>query len=89
MTAVDLAQAQEKLGELIERVARGETVEITRDGEAVARLTAPAEKRKQKKKPKEYKPIDFERLRALWDGMPPQSEDAGTFIRRMRDNERY
>jgi hypothetical protein len=29
MTAITLAEAKEKLGELIDRVAQGETVEIT------------------------------------------------------------
>ncbi len=80
MTAITLAEAKEKLGELIDRVAQGETVEITRDGLAVAQL-APPRLRKQ--------PIDFERLRILREGMPPQDEDAGTFVRRMRDDERY
>lgn len=80
MTAITLAEAKEKLGELIDRVAQGETVEITRDGQPVAQL-APPWPRKQ--------PIDFERLRVLREGMPPQDEDAGTFVRRMRDDERY
>lgn len=40
MAAVSLEEAQEKLGELIDRVARGERVEILRDGEPVATLRA-------------------------------------------------
>lgn len=80
MTAITLAEAKEKLGELIDRVAQGETVEILRDGQPVAQLTPPRPKKQ---------PIDFERLRRLWEKMPPQSEDAGTFMRRMRDDERY
>ncbi|UIY28338.1 type II toxin-antitoxin system prevent-host-death family antitoxin [Neorhizobium galegae] len=50
MTAITLAEAKEKLGELIDRVAQGETVEITRDGLAVAQLAPPRSKKQ---------PIDF------------------------------
>ena len=87
MAAVSVAEAQEKLDELIDRVARGETVEIVRDGQPVATLKAPERDPFERGRKKE--PIDFERLRILREGMPPQSEDAGTFIRRMRDDERY
>lgn len=88
MAAVSLEEAQEKLGELIDRVARGERVEILRDGEPVATLSAPeaplfpASGRKKE-------PIDFEALEAIWKEMPRQSEDAGSFVRRMRDEDRY
>lgn len=80
MKSVNLAEAKEQLSELIDRVAQGETVEIMRDGKPVAQLAPP--------KPAK-KPIDWEMLKAIRDQMPPQSEDAGTFIRRFRDDERY
>ena len=80
MTAITLAEAKEKLGELIDRVAKGETVEILRDGQPVAQLAPPRSKKQ---------PIDFEMLKAIREQMPPQSEDAGTFMRRFRDDERY
>ncbi|EUB96486.1 prevent-host-death family protein [Rhizobium sp. CF080] len=80
MTAITLAEAKEKLGELIDRVAQGETVEILRDGQPVAQLAPPRSKKQ---------PIDFEMLKAIREQMPPQSEDAGTFMRRFRDDERY
>lgn len=86
MAAVSLAEAQEKLGELIDRVSNGETVDILRDGEPVARLSPP-ERTAEPARKKE--PIDFERLEALWKDMPKQTEDAGTFVRRMRDEDRY
>lgn len=35
------------------------------------------------------KPIDLAALRALTDAMPMQSESAGDFVRRMRDEDRY
>lgn len=86
MAAVSVAEAQEKLGELIDRVARGEKVDIVRDGEPVATLSAPENKSGAWRK---KEPIDFKRLEALWKDMPKQSEDAGTFVRRMRDEDRY
>ncbi len=86
MAAVSLEEAQEKLGELIDRVARGEKVDIVRDGEPVATLSAPKSKPDAGQK---KEPIDFKRLEALWKNMPKQSEDAGTFVRRMRDEDRY
>lgn len=86
MTAVSLEEAQEKLGELIDRVARGERVEILRDGEPVATLSAP----KSKSAPARRKaPIDLEQLKAIRDQMPTQTESAGDFMRKVRDGERY
>lgn len=86
MAAVSLAEAQEKLSELIDRVARGEKVDILRDGEPVATLRAPERPHESGQK---KEPINFKRLEALWKDMPKQSEDAGTFVRRMRDEDRY
>lgn len=80
MTAITLAEAKEKLDELIDRVAQGETVEILRDNQPVAQLM-PSRRKKE--------PIDLDMLKAIRDQMPPQNEDAGTFMRRFRDNERY
>jgi hypothetical protein len=34
-------------------------------------------------------PLDIEKLRAHLKTMPMQEEDAGTFMRRMRDEARY
>ena len=86
MACVDIAEAQEKLEELIDRVAHGETVEITRDGKPVAQLVSLNQATAGKTR---KQPIDLERLRRLREDMPPQSEDAGTFMRRFRDDERY
>ncbi|MGI2031646.1 type II toxin-antitoxin system Phd/YefM family antitoxin [Rhizobium panacihumi] len=86
MAAVSLEEAQEKLGELIDRVARGERVEILRDGEPVATLSAP----ESKSAPARRKaPIDLEQLKAIRDQMPTQTESAGDFMRKVRDGERY
>ncbi|MDP9836954.1 antitoxin (DNA-binding transcriptional repressor) of toxin-antitoxin stability system [Neorhizobium huautlense] len=86
MATVSVAEAQEKLGELIDRVARGETVEIVRDGKPVATLKAP-ERKPEPARRKE--PVDLERLKAIRDQMPVQIENAGEFMRKVRDGERY
>jgi prevent-host-death family protein len=80
MDTVSLADAKAHLSALIDRVEAGETVTITRRGKVVARLSPPV-------KPRER--IDPEELRALTDTMPTRNTDAGEFIRRLRDEERY
>ena len=80
MTAVSLADAKARLSELIQRTEAGETIEITRRGRPVARLSAIEQPRQ---------PIDFEALRRLRDSMPYQEQSAGEFIRWMRDTDRY
>jgi prevent-host-death family protein len=78
--AINLAEAKAHLSELVDRVEAGDTIDITRRGRPVARLTAVTRPRK---------PIDAARLEALAATMPPQTEGAGDFIRAMRDGDRY
>lgn len=80
MIAISLAEAKAHLSELIDRVEAGETVEITRRGKRVARVTAAAQPRK---------PVDIAALEALAAAMPPQSESAADLVRAMRDGDRY
>lgn len=80
MNAVSLAEAKARLSELIDQVETGDTVDITRRGKPVARLTAVAKPRK---------PIDAARLQALTASMPPQTEPAADMVRAMRDDARY
>lgn len=80
MDAIKLAEAKARLSELVDRVEAGETVEITRRGKPVARLTTVARPRKK---------IDLALLRALTAGMPPQAEPAAELVRGMRDGDRY
>ncbi len=80
MTTVSVADAKARLSELLDRASQGEEVVITRHGKPVARLV-PTERPR--------KPIDIEALRAFTASMPRQSECAGDFIRRMRDEDRY
>jgi len=80
MDAVSLADAKARLSELVDRVEAGESIEITRRGKSVARLTAVAPPRK---------PIDIASLKALTDEMPVQPVGAAEFVRSMRDGDRY
>ena len=77
---VNLADAKARLSELVDRVQAGESIEITRRGKPVARLTAATRPRK---------PIDPARLAALTADMPPQAPEAAELVRSMRDGERY
>jgi prevent-host-death family protein len=80
MTEVSVAQAKAHLSELLDRVERGEELLITRRGKPVARVSAVQQ---------QLEPIDFEAIRALRETMPMQTESAGDFMRRIRDEERY
>lgn len=77
---ISLAEAKAHLSQLTERAAAGETVLITKRGKPVVQLTRPDKPRKA---------VDLERLRRLTKDMPSQDEDAGRFVRRMRDDARY
>lgn len=81
MSTVSLAEVGAHLEALLDRVAAGDTVTITRHGRAVARLTA------VRNEPRE--PIDLTALRAVTAGMPVQDEGAAEFVRAMRDGARY
>ncbi|MCB4800859.1 type II toxin-antitoxin system Phd/YefM family antitoxin [Methylobacterium brachiatum] len=80
MDAITLADAKAQLSALVDRVAAGDSIEITRRGKPVARLTAVTKPRK---------PIDLALLQALTAAMPPQSEGAVDLVRSMRDSDRY
>ena len=73
-----ITEAKARLSELI---ASGEEIVVTNRGVPVATLQpvpAPREKR-----------LDLGWLRELTAGMPYQEEDSGTFMRRVRDTDRY
>jgi prevent-host-death family protein len=80
VTDVTLAHAKAHLSELVNRVAAGEDVCITRRGKPVARLTPISAKRSA---------IDVAALRAVTKQLEFQAESAGDFGRRMRDEDRY
>ena len=80
MDAISLAEAKAHLSELVDRVEAGGSIDITRRGKPVARLTPAA---------RPPKPIDAALLEALTATMPPQSQNAADLVRSMRDGDRY
>jgi prevent-host-death family protein len=79
VNAINLADAKAHLSELVTRVEAGDSIDITRRGKAVARLTAVTGPRKR---------IDAAQLRTLTAAMRP-SESAAELVRSMRDGDRY
>ncbi len=80
MDAINLADAKAHLSELVDRVEAGDSVDITRRGKPVARVTPISRPRK---------PINAALLQSLTKTMPPQSQDAADLVRSMRDGDRY
>lgn len=80
MDAVNLADAKAHLSELVDRVEAGDSIDITRRGKPVARLTAVAKPRQR---------IDLAALQSLTATMPTQAQDAAELVRSMRDGDRY
>jgi prevent-host-death family protein len=80
MNAISLADAKAHLSELVDRVEAGESVDITRRGKPVARLTAVDRPRKR---------IDAVLLQSLTATMFSGTEGAADLVRSMRDGDRY
>jgi prevent-host-death family protein len=80
MSVINLADAKAHLSELVDRVEAGDTIDITRRGKPVARLTAVARPRRR---------IDVNLLQSLTATMPPQAERSADLVRSMRDGDRY
>ena len=80
LDTINLADAKARLSELVDRVEAGDSIDITRRGKPVARLTAVAKPRK---------PIDAALLQSLTAAMPPQSQSAADLVRSMRNGDRY
>ncbi|HEY2048092.1 MAG TPA: type II toxin-antitoxin system prevent-host-death family antitoxin [Caulobacteraceae bacterium] len=80
MDSVNLADAKAHLSELVDRVEAGESIDITRRGKAVARLTAVFRPRKR---------VDKVLLEALSASMPRETASAADLVRSMRDEDRY
>ncbi|MCJ8157662.1 type II toxin-antitoxin system Phd/YefM family antitoxin [Sphingomonas sp. LaA6.9] len=80
MVMINLADAKAHLSELVDRVEAGDSIDITRRGKPVARLTAVARPRKR---------IDAALLQSLTATMPARTQDAAALVRSMRDGDRY
>lgn len=79
MERIPLADAKAHLSELIDRVMDGGSIDITRRGKPVARLSALRTPRKA---------VDLAALQALTATLPPGG-DAAALVRAMRDGDRY
>ena len=80
MESVNLSDAKTHLSELVDRVEAGDSIDITRRGKPVARLTPVAKPRS---------PIDLAVLQSLTAKMTPQTVGAAELVRAMRDSDRY
>jgi prevent-host-death family protein len=80
MTAITLADAKARLSELVDRVEAGDSIDITRRGKPVARLSAAGKPRQR---------IDAALLQALTATMPPQNQSAADLVSSMREGDRY
>jgi prevent-host-death family protein len=80
MNAISLADAKAHLSELVDRAEAGVSIDISRRGKPVARLTSVTPPRK---------PINIDLLQSLTATMPAQAESAAVLVRSMRDDDRY
>ncbi len=80
MDVISLADAKAHLSELVGKVEAGGSIDITRRGKGVARLTAVDPPRQ---------PVDLTALQALTAAMAPAVQRASDLIRSMRDGDRY
>ncbi len=78
MLTVNLAHAQARSSELLDKVEAGEEVTITRHGKPVAHMRQAVPPRK---------PLDFEALAALRAMLPPQRRPSAEALREMRDED--
>jgi prevent-host-death family protein len=78
MDRINLTDAKAHLSKLIDRVETGASIDITRRGKVVARLTAVTKPRKK---------IDAVLLQSLTASMPSQTQDAADIVRSMRDDD--
>lgn len=80
MDAIDLADAKAHLSKLLDKVEAGASIDITRRGKPVARLTSVSTPRKR---------IDRAMLEAVTAGTRSQEPGAAKLVRSMRDSDRY
>lgn len=78
MGAYSIAEAKAHLSALVEKVARGEAVTLTRRGKLVARIVPAGE---LAPKPR----LDLAALRRFRAGLPVAAVDSAAMVRRMRD----
>jgi prevent-host-death family protein len=78
MRTVSLAEAKAHLSQLLDSVAAGEEVTITRHGRAVAKVSAPEQPRQ---------PLPLQRLAELRGKVPAWHEPSSKLVRQLREEE--
>lgn len=78
METHNVRETREQLSQLLDQVARGEQVTITRRGKPIAQLVPPIEHR-----------IQFPSRRRLREAVPPATTAAADLVRQLRDEERF
>ena len=86
MDRVSVSDAASHLAELVTRAESGEDVEIVLDGRVAARLTAAP---RRLIPPSDPRPFDWAAAEASIKKMAYQTENAGDFFRRLRDEAPY
>jgi len=81
MSRYSVAEAKNKLSQLIKRAVEGEDVVITSHGQPVVEL------KPVRRAPKRMTEADFKWLEEHRKRLPMATIDAGTFISQMRDEE--
>jgi antitoxin (DNA-binding transcriptional repressor) of toxin-antitoxin stability system len=81
MSNHSVAEAKNKLSELIDRALKGEQVVITRHGQAVVEMKAVAKPTRPMTK------ADLEWLKSRRLGRLSPTEDAASLVRKMRDED--
>jgi prevent-host-death family protein len=77
MSTMNFADAKAHLSEVMDRVEKGERIQITRRGKAIAEIVPMK---------KQVEPLSFEELETLACTMPIETQTAGEFVRAMRDD---
>lgn len=86
MDRVSVTDAASHLAELVSRAESGEDVEIVVDGRVAARLTSVP---RGLIPPSDPQPFDWNSVAAASSKTARQTESAGEFFRRLRDEARY
>ncbi len=77
MSTMNFADAKAHLSEVMDRVEKGERIQITRRGKAIAEIVPMK---------KQVEPLRFEELETLASAMPIEKQTAGEFVSVMRDD---
>jgi prevent-host-death family protein len=80
MSTINFAHAKAHLSEVLDRVEKGERIEITRRGKKIAEIVPIKQT---------VAPLSLQELEDFSHAMPVEAETAGNFVSAMRDQDRY